>query len=176
MFTKGKVVLRPRSSEDVSRQKKFFRDVALAGMDCHYPHQYAGIDVEDFLTKSDADSASFAIQVDGDYIGYCGLMNLRSRQTSYELGINIGSATHWGLGYGQDAVSLLLNYGFHFLPGRRIELTTHERNERAIACYRACGFVEEGRLRKGIWVEGEYIDLVLMAILRDEWQLLRNDS
>jgi len=51
-------------------------------------------------------------------------------------------------------VKLLLNYGFHYLGARRIVLTTNAKNERAIRCYRACGFVEEGRPRKALWIEG----------------------
>jgi RimJ/RimL family protein N-acetyltransferase len=43
-------------------------------------------------------------------------------------------------------------------------------NERAIRAYRACGFVEEGRLRQHVWSEGAYIDLIHMGILRKEWQ------
>lgn len=34
-------------------------------------------------------------------------------------------------------------------------------------CFR--GFVEEGRLRKALWFDGEWIDIVLMSILEDEW-------
>lgn len=29
---------------------------------------------------------------------------------------------------------------------------------------------EEGRLRQHVWSNGQYIDLVSMGILRDEWQ------
>jgi len=43
-------------------------------------------------------------------------------------------------------------------------------DERAIRCYLACGFVEEGRPRQFAWIDGEYTDLVNMSILRDEWQ------
>lgn len=31
------------------------------------------------------------------------------------------------------------------------------------------GFVEEGRLRKSVWWDGEWKDIILMAILEDEW-------
>jgi RimJ/RimL family protein N-acetyltransferase len=49
-------------------------------------------------------------------------------------------------------------------------LSVHGSNERAIRAYRACGFVEEGRLRQHVWSDGQYDDLVQMGILRDEWQ------
>ena len=171
MFKGDNVTLRPTSPDDVATQREFFQQPELAGLDCHCPHDYSKLDINVLfdLAGEKPDRAGFAIEVDDTYIGYCALMKVQSPRGNFELGINIGSAEHWNQGYGREAVSLLLNYGFHYLPGRRIELTTHERNERAIACYLACGFAEEGRLRKAIWIEGEYIDLVLMAILREEW-------
>jgi RimJ/RimL family protein N-acetyltransferase len=54
--------------------------------------------------------------------------------------------------------------------GRKVYLSTGSHNERAIRCYRACGFVEEGRLRQQQWCAGEYIDVVYMGILREEWE------
>jgi RimJ/RimL family protein N-acetyltransferase len=30
--------------------------------------------------------------------------------------------------------------------------------------------VEEGRMREHIWLDGRYLDNVLMGILRDEWR------
>ena len=68
-----------------------------------------------------------------------------------------------------NVVPVLLEYAFHYLGARRIGLTTHAKNARAMRCYRACGFAEEGRPRKVVWIEGEYTDLVEMSILRDEW-------
>ena len=103
-------------------------------------------------------------------------MNLQNRQGNLELGIMIGDRAYWNKGYGREVVRLLLDYAFHYLGARRIALTTHASNERAIRCYTACGFVEEGRPRKAVWIEGEYIDLVNMSILRDEWQAIRGDA
>ena len=36
--------------------------------------------------------------------------------------------------------------------------------------YTATGFVEEGRLRQAKFLNGKYQDIVLMSVLRDEWQ------
>ena len=43
-------------------------------------------------------------------------------------------------------------------------------NERAIRAYKACGFVEEGRLREHMYSDGRYVSAVYMGILRSEWQ------
>ena len=42
----------------------------------------------------------------------------------------------------------------------------HGANERAIRAYRACGFVEEGRMREHVWLAGRYVELIVMGVLR----------
>ena len=42
-------------------------------------------------------------------------------------------------------------------------------NARAIAAYRACGFVEEGRLRESCFVDGSWHDDVVMGVLDHEF-------
>jgi RimJ/RimL family protein N-acetyltransferase len=127
-------------------------------------------------TTLDQNAAPFAIEADGKYIGYCGLMDVQNRHGNLELGIMIGDRDYWGRGYGREVVNLLLYWGFHYLGARRIALTTHAKNERAIRCYLACGFVEEGRPRKVVWIEGEYTDLVEMSLLREEWRASRQNG
>jgi RimJ/RimL family protein N-acetyltransferase len=173
MFKGEKVILRPNKAEDIPRLLEFAQDVDLFGLGSDYPSAYSlertRANYESWM-KEDSHKAFFAIEADDKYIGDCGLMGLGDPHGSAELGIRIGDRAYWGRGYGRDAVRLLLHYGFHYLGLRRIVLTTHAKNPRAIRCYLACGFVEEGRPRKAIWLEGEYVDLVNMSILRDEWQ------
>ena len=173
MLKGQRVLLRPMQREDIAREHAFNQDVELYGLDCDYPRVSPLDNAEAFYesrTKFGDDIAPFAIEADGQYIGYCTLMDLHNRHKSFELGIMIGDRAYWNRGYGREVIKLLLHYGFHYLGARRIALTTHAKNERAIRCYRACGFVEEGRPRQVLWIEGEYVDLVNMSILRDEWQ------
>jgi RimJ/RimL family protein N-acetyltransferase len=173
MLRSERVLLRPMRQDDVIRQHEFNQDIELYGLDSSTPHVSPLERSQAFYESRihfDPESAPFAIDVDGQYIGYCGLRNISSRHGIMELGIMIGDRDYWGQGYGREVIRLLLHYAFHYLGTRRIELTTHAKNERAIRCYLACGFVEEGRPRKVVWIEGEYVDLVNMAILRDEWQ------
>jgi RimJ/RimL family protein N-acetyltransferase len=67
-------------------------------------------------------------------------------------------------------VRVLLDYAFRVRNLRRVWLETHASNERAIRAYRACGFVEEGRMREHIWLAGRYVDNVIMGVMREEWQ------
>jgi RimJ/RimL family protein N-acetyltransferase len=172
MFKGEKVILRAAVEEDIPRMYEFSQDIELAGLDCAHPRpsyiERARADYQNWL-KDDPNKAFFAIEADGKYIGDCGLGGLMDPHRSAELGIFIGDRAYWNRGYGRDTVRLLLHYGFHYCGLRRIVLTTHEKNVRAIRCYLACGFVEDGRPRKAVWVEGEYLDVVNMSILREEW-------
>jgi RimJ/RimL family protein N-acetyltransferase len=111
----------------------------------------------------------FAIEADGRLIGACGLMHLQSTAGTCELGIRIGERDYWGRGYGRDAVSTLVDYGFRHLNMHRIWLTVLDLNERAIRAYAASGFQEEARLRRHIWADRVLRDEVVMGLLRSDW-------
>ena len=180
MVKGNRVLLRLMKQEDIVRQHEFNQDLELYGLDSTYPIVSSLEKAQAFYeerAKFSENFAPFAIEADGKYIGYCSLMHLQNRYRNVELGIMIGDRAYWGRGYGREVVKLLLEYGFRYLGARRIDLTTHAKNERAIRCYLACGFVEEGRPRKVVWVEGEYVDLVNMSILYEEWQaIVRQDA
>jgi RimJ/RimL family protein N-acetyltransferase len=52
----------------------------------------------------------------------------------------------------------------------RIALDVYAFNERAIASYVKAGFVEEGRRRQDLYKDGGYIDVVMMSLLREDWE------
>lgn len=86
------------------------------------------------------------------------------------LGIGIGDREQWGKGYGLEAMSLLLRYGFHELNLHRIQLTVFEYNERAIALYEKLGFRREGVFREFMQRDGKRHDMYLYGLLRREWE------
>lgn len=85
----------------------------------------------------------------------------------YSIGITIGSK-YWGRKYGQDAIKTLLKYLFGELNAVRVELEVIKYNLRAINCYKKCGFVEEGIRKNKAYIEGEYIDTLIMGIIRED--------
>jgi RimJ/RimL family protein N-acetyltransferase len=122
---------------------------------------------------NDFANVTLAIEtLDGIHIGNCGIHNTSPEHRKGTLGIAIGEKTYWGRGYGADAVRCLLRLAFERMNLRRVELTVLDFNERARACYRKCGFVEEGRLRQERFVEGGYTDTIVMGLLREEWEAM----
>jgi RimJ/RimL family protein N-acetyltransferase len=133
------------------------------------PHTLAELtEFFDNLAK-DRNQVNFAIEAeDGTFLGDCGLHNFDRPSGTAVVGIGIGDHAYWGRGYGREALSLLVDYGFRMHNLRKIWLTVHGGNERALRSYRAVGFVEEGRQREHVWSGGRYEDLVLMAIFREQ--------
>ena len=83
----------------------------------------------------------------------------------FSIGITIGSK-YWGKKYGQNSIKTLLKYLFEELNAIKVELEVIKYNLRAINCYKKCGFVEEGIRTNKVYIEGEYVDTLIMGILR----------
>jgi diamine N-acetyltransferase len=103
-------------------------------------------------------------------IGNIGFMDINWINRSTEFGIFIGDKSCWSHGYGREAIELLIRYGFNTLNMNRIYLRVDETNLRGIRCYEHAGFIHEGRQRQAKLENGQYIDLLMMSILRSEWQ------
>jgi RimJ/RimL family protein N-acetyltransferase len=111
-------------------------------------------------------------QQNGDWvmIGNCGFHNIDWRCRSAEVGIFIGNKSYWNQGYGTQVMKLLVQHGFETLNLNRIMLDVYETNPRAIRAYQKAGFVHEGRKRQANYQNGEYCDVLIMSILRQEWE------
>jgi len=103
-------------------------------------------------------------------IGLCSLLNVDTRSRNAEYGISIGDKDSWNKGYGTDATSIMLRIAFDELNLHRVFLRVYDFNERAIRVYEKLGFVKEGVLRQHVFRDGKYHDVILMGLLRDEWQ------
>ena len=111
---------------------------------------------------------NWIIDADGRHIGSCSLSSLIKidRRATYAIGIDAPSLL--GQGLGQEATRLVLAHAFGPAGLHRVDLRVLAYNTRAIACYRACGFVEEGRERQAALVDGTWHDFVVMGILESD--------
>lgn len=100
-------------------------------------------------------------------IGTCQLLNINWRQRSAELQIRIGDTTCRGRGLGTEAVRLLCEFGFADLNLHRIYLHVFETNARAIGAYENAGFTREGLLRHAAHIDGQWVDVVPMGLIRE---------
>ncbi|MBU3093727.1 GNAT family N-acetyltransferase [Clostridium sp. CM028] len=104
----------------------------------------------------------------GVVVGYITFREISESKNVYVLGITVGQ-NFWNRGYGQDSVKVLLKYLFMDIAAHRVELEVLDFNLRAIQCYKKCGFIEEGKKRKTCFSYGNYRDVIIMGILREDF-------
>lgn len=88
---------------------------------------------------------------------------------SAALHIMIGNQENQGKGIGTFAVSRILYHAFYNQNLRRVELDVLASNVRAIHLYEKIGFKHEGTKRKAVYKNGEYVDMLSYALLREEY-------
>jgi RimJ/RimL family protein N-acetyltransferase len=134
----------------------------------------------EYIRKVCADQNGLNLAIllkNGDrHIGGAGLHGIRQVHRTAAFGIMIGEKDCWGQGYGTEATRLLVRHGFRSLNLNRISLHVYDYNARAIRAYEKAGFKREGVLRQEIYAEGAYHDVVVMAILKEEWRAEDDDA
>ena len=68
-------------------------------------------------------------------------------------------------GIGKQAVKAVTDFGLYTLQLHRIELEVFDYNPRAQHVYECCGYQIEGRKKDGLYYDGNYHDILIMAIL-----------
>ena len=121
--------------------------------------------------------ACFAVTLKG-FDTAIGIFQVRETEPGFgtaEWGFAIGSA-FWGTGLFQDGSELVLAFAFETLNVHRLEARAAVQNGRGNGALHKLGAVQEGILRKSFLKNGIYLDQVLYAIVREEWQAGRDAS
>ena len=140
-----------------------------------YERQYSLAEVREDIVASRESGQPFTILVEGRPVGRIGLNQFRDRDRICALYMYIGEPDCWGHGFARDAVMALLSYAFDRWDFHQVELWTLADNDRAIAMYRRCGFVDEARLRERSFKEGGWVDHVVMSVNREEFGRARGE-
>ena len=103
-------------------------------------------------------------------IGTTGLHAIDYAHGTAEFGIMIGEKDCWGKGYGTEAATLMLDYGFTGLGLHNIWLSVFAHNEGGIKAYKRAGFREIGRRREARKIGGKFMDVIYMDCLATDFQ------
>lgn len=167
-----RIYLSPRSSEDAEKYVEWFSDFEISDY-IRKSGKVMTVEVErKFLEENCTPDATFSIVTleDDKFIGSISLESINSISRTATLGIFIGEKEYLSNGYGTEAIKLILDFGFNYLNLNNVKLDLIEVNERALNCYKKCGFKEYGRRRKCNFVNGKYYDDIAMDILAEEFK------
>jgi RimJ/RimL family protein N-acetyltransferase len=109
-------------------------------------------------------------RVGGTLIGDCGLHFLSSDPRQVEIGITV-APSHHRQGFGSETVMALLEFLFAKLAKHRVFASVDPRNTAAIALFTRVGMRKEAHFIQSLWLNGEWVDDVIFAMLEREWKL-----
>jgi RimJ/RimL family protein N-acetyltransferase len=118
----------------------------------------------------DASRVVFGVRLRDDLrlMGYVQLTNIQPVARTAELGVLIGEPDDRGQGFGQEAVRLILDFGWRDLNLHRVGLFVIGENLAALRAYAKAGFQVEGTLRQASYVDGAFRDITVMGVLRGD--------
>lgn len=140
------------------------------------PFRYIGPEVdfnwfENYLGSRDS-TVRCALTREGsdEIIGLITLASIDRLDQSAVLHLMIGRKEDRGKGAGTFAVTEILKHAFFDMNLRRVELSVLAENTAARHLYEKCGFVQEGVKRSARFKNGRFSDLVIYAVLREEYE------
>jgi RimJ/RimL family protein N-acetyltransferase len=171
----ARVYLRPAEKTDLERFVRWFADgevtrylalrapFSLAMEERWFEQMIAGQGKRDYHFV-------ICLVEDDTPIGTAGLHGINGVEGNAEFGISIGEKAYWNRGYGTESLHAICDFAFGALRLERIQLQVYTPNTRAVRSYEKAGFVLEGTQRHALFAEGEFVDVHVMSLLRDEWR------
>ena len=171
MISTPRLILRRFRMEDAPLVQKLAgaREVALNTLLIPYP--YPDGEAERWIATHEAASErgdhAFAITLDDALIGAIGL-HAKPDHDRAEIGYWIG-VPYWGRGYATEAARAIVEHGFEKLGLHRMYAMHFMRNPASGRVLQKIGMRHEGSLRHHLKRWGQYIDVEMYGILRDDW-------
>lgn len=174
MHRAGDVMLRRPEPKDLDALYVQKNDPELGALLGGFHRGYSRADLQAWLeahrTARDEVLWAIADPRSDACLGHVGLYKIDHRVGTAEFAILLGARPWWGKGVGKACTAFAVSYAFAQLNLRRVYLEVLATNDRAAALYRKLGFKDEGRLRQHQFKNGSYVDVLLMGLMRDEWQ------
>ncbi|MEO6721588.1 MAG: GNAT family protein [Ferruginibacter sp.] len=119
-------------------------------------------------------STAFVFKVvdeDGKMIGHISLGSISWKDRSARLTrVLVGDSGSRGKGYCYEMVKAVLKIAFEELKLHRVGLGVYGSNPGAVRCYERAGFITEGVSRDIMRYKNNWLSMIEMSILEDEWR------
>ncbi|WP_257006688.1 GNAT family N-acetyltransferase [Shouchella clausii] len=111
----------------------------------------------------------------GNNIGSINLNRIDERNGTFSIGIIIDKQ-YRGKGYGTSAMNILLKYAFFERRLHKFNDCVLEGNEGSIKMMEKLGCIQEGVRRQVVYMDGQYVDLILFGLTKDEFVEARKEA
>lgn len=114
--------------------------------------------------ENDFTTLKLAIEnIEGQFIGMIGASDIDMKNGSAEVHIKLLEANFKNKGIGTEVMSAFIDYCFQQLRLRCVYAYVLEENVASIKMLKKCYFEEEGLLRKRVYKDGSYKNIVVLS-------------
>ncbi|MEZ4851581.1 MAG: GNAT family protein [Bacteroidia bacterium] len=172
------LTLRPWSMDDVSSLTQYANNPNIAkNLTDQFPHPYHERHAVEFISRFANQKLPkvLAMDINGEAVGGIGLHPKEDvKRMNFELGYWLAEP-FWGKGITTEAVKRMVDYGFRNWEITRIYATPFGPNIGSQKVLEKAGFVLEARLEKTFYKNGEFLDELIYAVRRENWETREND-
>ncbi len=168
--------LRPLKLSDASAIQKAASVRKIADTMISLPHPYPPGEAERYITRQQDElktgrSVTFTIerQVEGRFCGLVEVRDIDREHSQGELSFWL-TLEAWGQGYMSEVVQEVVRFAFEGLGLNRLYAYHMTRNPASGRVLEKNGFKQEGLLHQRVRKWGQFEDVALWAILRQEWR------
>jgi [ribosomal protein S5]-alanine N-acetyltransferase len=171
----ARLLLRPLKLRDAPIISATAGRREIADTTISIPHPYSEAQAREWITSHlEATDMSkeviFAITLKAtqQFIGSVGLREIDQEHSQAEMGFWV-AVEAWGKGYATEASSAVLRFGFIELQLNRVYAHHMVRNPASGRVLEKIGMKREGLLRQRVRKWTVFEDVILLAILREDW-------
>ena len=169
------ITLRELSRDDIPIINRWRQDPVVA--DCVVaPRRFIGLDVDlkwydEYLARRPSEvRCAVCLAESGQLVGMVSLTRIDHIHRNAEFNFMVGEREARNRGVGTAAARAMVRHGLFDVNLHRIYVSILRDNVSSIRMCQKAGFREEGTIREGAYKNGRYHDLVLMGVLKSEWQ------
>lgn len=174
MNIKGKfVTLRPIEFEDLEFIRTMLNDPWFESMITGWAYPISKKDQEAWYAafKNSSSQIRYIIETEADgVVGFTGLKNIDWKNgTADGGGMRVAKRENMSKGIATDAYMTLLRYAFYELRLNRVNGSVFKYNTASIRATEKVGFKQEGIQREAIFKDGKYHDIILLGVLKSDY-------
>lgn len=170
MLRTERLTLRPFDVADAPRVQQLAGAEEIARNTLLIPHPYPDGLAEQWIGSHEAAALAGTLNLvidDGELVGAIGL-TINKEHDHAEVGYWVG-VPYWNRGYATEALREVLRYGFEELGLNRIYAYHFTRNPASGRVLAKAGMHHEGMMRRHMKKWGQYVDVELYGIVREDW-------
>jgi RimJ/RimL family protein N-acetyltransferase len=165
------VILRAFEPEDAERCYRWMNDPNIVRtLKTRYPIAFSNeVEWLERAMHASNNERHFAIERKDDrsHIGNASIHDIDWVSRNAWFGLFVGEPSAWNRGFGGDAIGTLVRFAFDDMNLTKLRINVFDYNDRAKHVLEARGFVQEGKLERDFYREGQWHDIVILSIFRE---------